>query len=575
MKMFKQLIAAVLALIMLVSLAACGAQKQESTEPAKQETEVSKKEEKVETETPAVEEDKYYNETGYPICDETIQITVSGVANYTNDWEETVMVKYIRDELGIDMVCDPLPADSFSSQYALMLANNEQPDMLINLQNFNKAQSNMDGEAGYWLDLSQYLDIMPNFVKCMEENPAWAAYNKTESGAIYGFNWMTASEVGRIGGMLYVNRAAAESVGYDKDSIKTLDDFYNLLVALKEQYPDEIIFSILPTGVGYSYHGERVLRTSFGINHLGKRYLTELGEDGKAFLHDVTDNYREYLKFMNKLYEEGLLDSECFVRTADEFRTLEYDGEFLVWSDSGINSAHGVPGNWIAVPALTTEEYPESTFVLGTPVKEGVRIMVKADTEYPEAICRLIDYMFTEEGKALAGGYGIEGETFDWVTDKYGITTVSHEKYADLTEFETVHEWTIQNNSIFQGMQFFHGLDRVPFNGVATDVLAAMVDDEEVLIDSRFFAYTGLAIKDVENLVSGQTPVVYSEDETKERATLYTDIDNYLKTMKVSFISGEIDIENDDEWNNYVEQLKKMGYDRLMEIETAAMNRMQ
>ena len=44
--------------------------------------------------------------------------------------------------------------------------------------------------------------------------------------------------------------------------------------------------------------------------------------------------------------------------------------------------------------------------------------------------------------------------------------------------------------------------------------------------------------------------------------------------MKSSFMSGETDPNDDKAWNNYVKQVKKMGYDRLMEIEQAAYDRL-
>ena len=105
------------------------------------------------------------------------------------------------------------------------------------------------------------------------------------------------------------------------------------------------------------------------------------------------------------------------------------------------------------------------------------------------------------------------------------------------------------------------------------DTLLEMAADEEVDMNARTFCYQGATIFPIEETYSMPNPFVYTADEQSERGTLYTDITNYIKTTTVSFISGEKDINSDAEWNGYVNQIKTMGYDRLMEIETAAWNR--
>ena len=218
MKMTKRILALLLALVMVLAMAACN--QADDPTPGNNDDPKPGKTEPQQT-TP---EKEYYNKTGLRICDDPITITVSGVQGYTNDWNNNAMTDFFRDELGIVFDCTPYQADAFASQYALMLANNEQPDLLINMQKVSKEQVDIDGAAGYWLDISQYLDIMPNFAKYLEENPDWAEYTRTESGAIYGINWFKAADVARVGGNIYISKADLDAAGVDYD-IKTLDDF--------------------------------------------------------------------------------------------------------------------------------------------------------------------------------------------------------------------------------------------------------------------------------------------------------------------------------------------------------------
>ena len=67
-------------------------------------------------------------------------------------------------------------------------------------------------------------------------------------------------------------------------------------------------------------------------------------------------------------------------------------------------------------------------------------------------------------------------------------------------------------------------------------------------------------------------PMPYTDAEATERATLYTDVKTYLDTMYTAFITGEYDI--DGYWDTYLDTLKNMKVERLIEIEQAAYDRM-
>ena len=64
----------------------------------------------------------------------------------------------------------------------------------------------------------------------------------------------------------------------------------------------------------------------------------------------------------------------------------------------------------------------------------------------------------------------------------------------------------------------------------------------------------------------------YTEEESTQMSTLKTDITNYVKTVKVQFITGELDIDKD--WDSYLNEMNKMGADRFLEIEQAAYDRL-
>ena len=92
---------------------------------------------------------------------------------------------------------------------------------------------------------------------------------------------------------------------------RPFDDLYEILKAYKADYPDSYPLTILA--------GPRVLfrmtMPSFGIS-FGKSSSSGTGalsydyEKGEYFEGCISEEAREYLRFMNKLYAEGLLDPE-------------------------------------------------------------------------------------------------------------------------------------------------------------------------------------------------------------------------------------------------------------------------
>lgn len=516
-------------------------------------------------------EDSYYNEEGYPICDETITIKVSGKQGSTPDWNNVALVEELEKRLGIKLECEPVSDEAWDTQYAAMLSTGDIPDLLINCS-MDKTQVNEDGEAGFWLDLSQYLDLMPNFQALMEENPQWAAYTQTESGAIYSiFRFMPGKSAG-IDTQIYANTKLLEGAGVNPEEIKTVDDFYNALVAVKAAYPDKIPFAMTPD-VAPAHRGDMILRTSFGIPSDANSYMLFADENGTVSLGDISDNNREYLKFANKLYEEGLLDPNCFITTKDEYRANEKEGKYVFFADFGSVANAFAEGetvfDYTHIFALSSDVSSETTYMMKSSIAPGAHIFVNAKTEYPEAICRLIDYMCTEEGIMLAR-YGVEGEHYDYIVDEFGVPAVDATKYADLSTYATVDEW--QNNvvTINQALNMKWNFLSAAMDDLDTETLEQIAASDSA---NNYNAYRILKLNEIDNVVEAMPPLVYTSEEASERSTLYADINNYLVQMKVSFMTGEVDVEDDAAWENYVQQVKKMGYDRLMEIEQAAYDR--
>src|SRR5699024_11829980 len=67
---------------------------------------------------------------------------------------------------------------------------------------------------------------------------------------------------------------------------------------------------------------------AFGVK---KKKVIE--NDGKIGYGAITDEYKEYLKYMNKLYEKDLLDPETFSQSDEEKKAKGQNNRVGVFSD--------------------------------------------------------------------------------------------------------------------------------------------------------------------------------------------------------------------------------------------------
>lgn len=369
------------------------------------------------------------NESGYPITNKEITVTVSGPKpSGLDDWTQLADIEEYAKRLGIRLDCNFYETD-WETQLTLMVAGDELPDLLTGC-NMNIGDVNEWGGEGYFLDLSQYLDEMPNLQAYFEKYPEMKAFCSTSDGHIYG----------------------------------------------------------LPR-----------LRV------------------------DMTDRLTR--SFVNKVWLENL----------------------------------GLSG-------LTSDVHSERETSIASPVQNGIMVAVNANTQYPEAMARFLDYFYTDEGM-LSATKGYEGITFDMVQDELlGI---------EVPEMKVPDGYTSGEEYRYKGSVLNEALNLVERN---LDREALFNADQELLEKPEIVEKYGWAARVLDAYkADGVTgvdcyPVVsYTTEEIEERSPIYKDLSTYLQQAKAQFITGELDVDQD--WDTYVNTVEQMNAGRLLEIEQAAYDR--
>ncbi len=562
MKTSKRILAALLALMLVLSLAACAKTPASSTASTESKDSTSQTEK------------SYYNKEGLPICDETITIKVSGQNYDSTNWADTYFVKHTGDRYGIQWDVNPIEKDAWENQFALMLSTDEIPDLIVGSQS-DKALINGYGDDGFFLDMNKYKDLMPNLWKYFEKFPDFAGYSQTADGKLYGLGSMRSDRISCAMGYGWIKNSWLDKVGMKAPT--TIDELYKVLVAFRDQDAngngdpnDEIPMSIT-IGRESAQRVDWMLKAAFGMISINANYMLYEGKDGKVGIYDTTDNYRSYLTWLNKLWEENLLDHQTFTQTTAELEDkIRSDRTGLTGDWSDLTYALNVNDqscwyDYTMFTAFTSEYVDHKTYTLYPSNSGGCRYFIGAKTKYPEAICRMTDDFYTDEGRIFMSS-GEEGKTFDWKIDSFGTKSPAAKAYAEKAGL-----------SIGEFAKTVSLVNPLWTSGLPTKALKIIASDDatldKMIAEGAEDYYTWSAMMEKElrkcEVITSFPFLVYDSETASKYSSLNVDITNYLKQTQTEFINGETKL-TDENWNKYLKKLDEMGLQTMLEIDQKA-----
>ena len=510
--------------------------------------------------------------------EELEEITITMAANtITPDSEATSIHKYIKEKFKINLEITEYNSDAWDSQFTLMMAGDELPDIVTNL-GMQYDEFNEYASEGYFLNWLDYVDEMPNFKEILEENPDYKQVMTATDGNIYGLSQLTTIRQ-NAPARIFIDERWLENV--DMEVPTNVDELYDVLVAFKNQdangngdTTDEV-----PMYLNASYNGKNntftLLANAFGIlsdNITGEMCVSE---DGTIYAPWNTENWKALLSYAHRLYEEELIDTNFVVRTSDEFKQMVSEERVGLF---GANAPFAQGGKDISYDAnfkylgsLTSEYNDTPTLVTTSGASASVVLAVNSESEHIDRIVEFVDWLYTTEG-ALTCGLGVEGENWEWsytdFSDKWAMVDQKvPEGFANVNEYKN-------NACIIQGafslVSPAEGRQYKIIDEVTDDVL---YNNEDLVKTYGWAVLVEQGLRETEATYTPLSTLSYTKEEARERATLVTDIKSYVEQMTTQFITGEADLESD--WDTYVKTLENMKLSRWVEIDQTAYDRVK
>ena len=551
MKNAKKLVALLLVLAMVLSLAACGNGGNSST--SSETSTSSAAEDSSAAEEGETGDDGETAETGefqLPIVDEPTTLSYfvaddSNAAIMTTDWNDNEFYQEMERRTGVHLEFEMVSSADYQTNFNLMIASGNLADMIYVGASYYAEGVDAAIDDGYFLDLTDLVDeYMPNYEKVRTSDVQYELLSTTDSGRLGAVYELRQSKQGPWLG-LWIRQDWLDDLNLETPV--TFDDYHEVLTAFKNEKG-----ATAPLILNFSGSDGEFGTMSGGLNVLNS---WQLDETGKVNFGPYMDAWKEYVTIMHQWYTEGLIDPDFMAtdeRTADMAKVVTgASGLFaaLYTMPSVYEAASEDPNmNLAPVNPPVMNEGDEGHIRLRDSYTSG-NTAISADSENWEVALRWLDYLYTDEG-ALLANYGVEGDTFEFDENGKPVFTdkiLNNENGWTMTQ--TVASYLCPSAGIANWSDWTRELAGVPEKDQACYDVWSEADDTWRLPSS----------------------VTLTQDESTERAALYADISTIVKEQTAQFISGALDIESN--WDAYISSLEASGMERAIEITQAAYDR--
>lgn len=494
--------------------------------------------------------DSNFNETGYPIVNEKVTLQLYAVTSIA-DPNEAEYYQRLEELTNVHIDWVTIPEDSAQERVNLMFTGTDYPDGITNVAAIGTDVQTYAEDEGI-IALNDLIDkYMPNLKERAGDSLAQITY---PDGNIYAFPrildyfWMDSTQA------VYINQEWLNNLGLEMPT--TTDEFKEVLRAFKEQDAngngdpnDEIPYSALNWGWQDMF---TMISGAFGCPWGGFTVL-----DGTVVDPRTEEGTKETIKYLRELYTEGLIDQEIFTQDQDSQRAKTKLEPTIVGVTTAWRAGNSFPetteGQYTYLAPLTGPDGKSGMMGAGALTSISDELVITTDCEHPEILARWIDTLYDPDWSAQMSK-GADGVTCEKGED--GLWHVSD--YAEGYDNMSFGEYLTQIH--YQQMPYI-----VSNSQLYTDPEAGTTpgsNDKQRQDD--FYAATGKIIPEYPSLK-------LTAEENEEITLLSTDIDKYSEETICRWISGEGDV--DSEWDGYIEQMKKLGHDRVLEIKQQVYDR--
>lgn len=486
------------------------------------------------------------------------QLSVFALKNvYVEDINTNEFTKYYEEQSGIHVNWEIASGDA-SQAFNLKIASGQYPDIFYGFP-IGPAEQKLYAKSGILIDLTDYIDkYAPNIKKMFEEKPDWKD-SVTIDGKIYGVPAINTSLISQYDNVMWVYKPWFDKLGIDVPT--TTDEFYKMLKLVKTTdlnengQADEIPLAsrglMSDAGLlGYLMNSFCYTNTTAGPGEFVKK------ENGKIKFVADTDEFKEGLDYIRKLYSEGLIEHDSLTMDRTRITSLGESEPPVLFAAPGLMASYftvnGSESNrtldYVAIPPVKGPNGYANT-VHKYEGKGDIYMSITSACKDPVTAIKWLDGLLSDE--MMYKAKGLETYIRDAKEGEIGLDG-KQAKYAYMKTDKTLQE---EKNKYWK--IFYAGFS-------IEDMLTSCYYEEEYngkLSQNRYDAQVMYEPFDKNESVN---MLVCDEGDAEEYAQLRVALENCITSYAASFISGEKSLASN--WNEYLNALKQNGLERYLEI---------
>jgi len=479
------------------------------------------------------------NQNVFPIVQDKITLKMfTRIAPVNASFKDMPVFQDYEKMTNIHVEFIETPTDGFQEKKNLVFASNELPDAFYRSA-LSPLEATRYGAAGQLIPLEDLIEkYAPNIRSLLEQYPEIRAGITTPEGHIYAIPGIVTLDAARTD-KKWINKAWLDKLNLPIP--ETTDDLYNTLKAFRDLDPngngekDEIP---LTARGGLSIVSQ--MSGSFGLDQqLG--YNININ-DGKVEIWMGSERNKEMLMYLNKLYQEKLLDPDIFIHKEAEYLAKQGSGKAGFFFDQTNNNFLQIQDQYVGIAPLAGP-HGDRLQAQGAPVaRDFGAFAITSVNKYPAETMRWIDYFYSDEGSTLLR-FGREGEHYElrdgipYYLDEFLATDGAQARITPYAGGGAPH--------------------------LISEKVASFINPPQVQAAQDQLAPYMPKVK--------YGAPMFDEKTAQEVNILRNDIDKYYEEQSTKFIAGSLSF---DKWDEFVKTLKKMNIDRLQEIYQEAFDKM-
>lgn len=493
-----------------------------------------------------------FAEVTLPLTQEPVTMTMLSCNWASYSITESEAFKRLCDETNVYWEVTEVPSTDWNEKLNLAFVSGNLPDVIIG--SMSTSQIYKYNSTGALIDMKPLIEqYAPNIRAKMEGSPEFAQVITLPNGQIASLASTSMADCTSTdecpNDFLYINQVWLDQLGLAVPT--NVDELYNALIAFRDNDmngngdpSDEIPFTAR-LGVDTLRQASVMFGTVLGTTTDYNLFLNH----GQVVYVPLTDEYKNYVSFLHKLYDENLMDREYFTLSAQQI-AAKAENEDLLYGCffAAGNNLVGQDRAEQYVPVMPFETNGEY-YSTGRAYAVPGMFSITSACQNPELAIQWADLFYDQEyGKITWMGtdgvsyqYNDDG-TWDWLYPD-GCETVMDVRGHHTLLFSCGWNWVCPDDWF-----------------MINDISEAPMNKHRAMIAENYPGACRVALP----------TLYYSENDLKEMAILSADLNAYESEMFAKFVVGEADIET--QWDEFTKTLNTIGAQKLVSIVQNAYN---